>query len=491
MDDKQLEQMAKEAEESEEFARRLRRIEDYRYDEVQEKYWDITTGTLLGAKSVDGAIPKALWPTTENAKGKLIPLRPSIAINDILTGLTVETSTWWPGEGMFLRNRMVTGRGAMTKKGAQTYNTYVGPDYDADELLARTDLPSPDPWIKHVKKLWPDPIEYTSFFDFAAHMIQRPDQKVNHGLVLAGAQGVGKDTAMHPLRQGVGEWNCQEVDPDAISGTYSPYLKSVLLVINEVRPHDEDHKSSNFYNQLKPLLAAPPDMLSMDLKYHNMIYIRNLCHVILTTNEPLTMFVPREDRRLSILTSTLPDPKTNAVFSKNYFTKLWSFLHGQGTPAVIRWLLERDLSKFDPNIPPAMTEGKRAIINSAHQIRRTAVDDLVEAYLEWFAEARSENDSDSNDKPAVIFTKDLFDFLSISEFFDDAALMRKMLSAKNFHFKMDEHGYDMVKNPFAAQWKHRSFRSRMAFVDKAQPQAGRYDLIHGELQRRPLEFGTE
>jgi hypothetical protein len=138
-----------------------------------------------------------------------------------------------------------------------------------------------------------------------------------------------------------------------------------------------------------------------------------------------------------------------------------------------------------------MTEGKKAIINSAHQIRRTAVDDLVEAYLEWWAAANSENDSDSNDRPTVIFTKDLFDFLTIAEFFDEAATMRKMLSAKNFHFKMDEHGYDMVKNPFAAQWKHKTFRSRMAFVEKSQPQAGRYDLINAELQRRPLAFESE
>ena len=381
---------------------------------------------------------------------------------------------------------MVSGRGALNMKGAVTYNTYVGPDHA--RILARTDLSEPTLWIDHVKKLWPDPGEHKALFDFAAHMMQRPDQKVNHGLVIAGAQGIGKDTALQPLRIGVGVWNASEIDPDAVSGQYSSYLKSVLLVINEVRPHDEDHKSSNFYNQLKPLLCTPPDMLAMDLKYHNMIYVRNLAHVILTTNEPLTMFIPREDRRLCVLTSQLPDPKSTEVFPEGYFSAIWGYLLGDGADAVIRWLLERDLSLFDPNSPPAMTDGKQAIINSAHQIRRTAVDDLIEAYLEHWAEVILKGNSDLKEKPEVIFAKDLFDFLNAGSFFDDAPTMRKLLMAKNFHFKMDEHGYDMIKNPFAAQWKCRKYRSRVAFVSKDSPLDGRYDIINEELQRRPLEF---
>ena len=491
MDDQELERMAAEADAAaeEEFSRRLRKIEDYRYDEVQEKYWDITTSTLLGAKSVDGSIPRGDWPTTENAKGKVIPVRPSIAINDILTGLTVETSTWWPGSHQFIDNVMVTSRGALKKKGARTYNTYVAPDWSG--LAERRDIPKPEPWINHVKKLWPAPIEHNGFFDFAAHMIQRPDQKVNHGVVIAGAQGIGKDTALHPLRVGVGDWNAAEVDPDSVSGQYNSFIKSVLLVINEVRPHDEDHKSSNFYNQLKPLLASPPEMLPMEKKYQNVIYVRNVCHVILTTNEPLTMYVPGEDRRLLVLTSPLPDPKINEVFKAGYFTELWNWLQEeQGELAVIRWLMERDISGFSRNEPPPMTDGKQAIIDSAHQIRRTAVDDLIDRYVEWWADSVEVSEgSDLKTRPPVIFAKDLFDFLAVGKFFDDVPSMRKMLTAKNFHFKMDEHGYDMAKNPFAAQWKCRKYRSRMAFVDKSLPQEGRYDVIHEELQRRPLDFG--
>ena len=518
MNDKDLERLAQESEEeaAQEFSRRCRSVQDFRYDEIQEKYWDTTTGTLLGAKSVDGAIPRDSWPTTVNAKGKVMSVRPSVAINDIMTGLTVEGSTWWPGESEFLENKVVNGRGCLRKKGAVTYNTYCAPP-DHASLRARDDLPSPAPWVEHIIKLWPSPQEHEHFLDFAAHMVQRPDQKVNHGLVLAGAQGIGKDTAMHPLRCGVGEWNAAEVDPDAISREVNGYVQAVLLIINEVRPHDEDHKSSNFYNQLKPLLAAPPDMLPMRVLYQNVIYVRNLCHVILTTNDPLTMFLPKEDRRLCVLTSPLPDPKKNPVFAEGYFDEIWKYMREEGANAVVKFLLERDISRFNPTSPPPMTAGKQAIIDSANQVRRTIIDELIEKYSEQISgksddssgnninghktDIKSEDDDINghkvgsnyvlNNRPKVVFTNDLLAFINSGNYFDDEIQLRKLLIAKNFHFKMNEHGYDMMPNPYGQAWKCGKFRSRMAFIDKTVPQDERYDTINSELQRRPLTFDFE
>lgn len=435
MTDNELEALAESKEG--EFVRRSRRMEDFRYDEQQEKYWDITTGVLLGARSVDGAIPRAEWPPGANNKLS----RPSIAINDIDTGLTVEGSTWWPGEPRFILDTVISERGAMTVPGAVTYNSYNAPP----DVAGTGD---PTPWIAHVQRLYPDPVEHTHFFDFCAHMIQRPDEKVNHGIVMAGGQGIGKDTALLPVRIGVGEWNAAEVGPDAVTSQYNGYIKSVLLVINEVRPHDEDHKASNFYNMLKPVLAAPPDMLPMNLKYANTIYVRNLAHVVLTTNDPLTMYIPEEDRRLFVMTSY------SGKESPEYFSQLYGWLQAGGAAAVIGWLKRRDLIGFKPTEPPPMTEGKRQIIESANYVRRSGIDDVIEKYME------------ENDQPQVIFHCALRDFVRENDYFDDEIGLIKQLNAKNFHYKMDEHGYLMVRNPDAAEWKNGKIRTRVAFFKK-------------------------
>lgn len=446
-----------------EFVRRTRCMEDFRYDEQQDKYWDTTTGNILSAKSVDGAIPKRLWPARPSG-GKLIT--PSMAINDVDTGLTVEGSTWWPGQPKFLQDVVVTERGAMPLPGACCYNMYIAPDRTFADVL-----PSPQPWIDHIKLLWPDPLEHEHFFDFCAHMLQRPDEKVNHGLVLSGAQGIGKDTALVPIRRGVGEWNAAEVGPDAIVSAYNGHVKSVVLVINEVRPHDEEYKASNFYNVLKPLLASPPEMLPMTLKYMNTLYVRNLCHVILTTNDPLSMYIPPEDRRLFVMTSPLDDPKVSGTLAPAYFVNLYTWLDASGSDSVIHWLLNRPLPPGLARTPPPMTKGKLSIIDSATQVRRNVVDDLWDDFCDV---------KHAGIPPQVFFHKDLADFAK-DFMFDDAAKTIAALNAKNFHFKMAERGYDMVKPSNGTEWRHGKFRCRVAFADRKLPRSQQLDLLAAAL----------
>jgi hypothetical protein len=447
-----------------EFVRRRRTLVDFRYDEQQEKFWDTTTGNLLGAKSVDGAIHRLDWPVDGDEKA----IKPSIAINAIDSGLTVEGSTWWPGKPQFIENVVVSERGAMDLVGAVCYNSYIAPFRPITKPKG-----SPDIWIDHVKKLYPDPVEHNHFFDFCAHMIQRPDEKVNHGLVMAGAQGIGKDTALLPVRHGVGEWNAAEVGPDAIHGAYNPHVKSVLLVVNEVRPNDEEFKASNFYNLLKPLLAAPPEMLPMTIKYANTIYIRNLCHVVLTTNDPLTMYIPAEDRRLFVMTSALEDPKISNDFPPLYFDKIHSYLQQGGTEAVIWWLSTRSLQTFGITNPPPMTRGKKAIIESAHQVRRSAVDDVFEQYCDHVG-----------GKPDAFFQKDLLIFVNESDYFDDSSKIVNMINAKNFHFKMAERGYDLIRCPYKSEWKKGKFRSRAGFAKRQLLPDDQISALEKELNER-------
>ena len=54
------------------------------------------------------------------------------------------------------------------------------------------------PWCDLVRKLWPDEAEH--LFDYFAHRVQHPDEKINHALVLGGPPGIGKDTMLEPVK---------------------------------------------------------------------------------------------------------------------------------------------------------------------------------------------------------------------------------------------------------------------------------------------------
>ena len=68
-----------------------------------------------------------------------------------------------------------------------------------------------------------------------AQRVQRPDEKINHALVLGGNQGIGKDTALEPVKHAVGPWNFFEVSPQHVLGRFNGFLKSVILRVNEAR----------------------------------------------------------------------------------------------------------------------------------------------------------------------------------------------------------------------------------------------------------------
>ena len=72
------------------------------------------------------------------------------------------------------------------------------------------------PWVDHVRKIYPDDADHT--ITWLAHRVQRPGQKINHGLVLGGGQGIGKDSILAPVRYAVGTWNFFDVSPTHLLG---------------------------------------------------------------------------------------------------------------------------------------------------------------------------------------------------------------------------------------------------------------------------------
>lgn len=435
MTDDELEKLAQQKEGA--FVRRARSITDFRYDEQQEKYWDITTGALLNAASVDGAVPKKDWPTRIDSQGNPKPMKPSAAINDVDTGLTVEGATWWPGKPRIIENLFVDGRGAQYLKGAATFNAYNPPPPLRDGPV------DAKKWVDHVRWMYGDDAEH--FFDFCAHAIQRPGEKVNHGIILAGGQGIGKDLALEPLRRAVGPQNYNTIGPDAILGKYNDFVKSVVLIINEVRPFRDGHKTSAFYDLMKPVLACPPHMLAMERKYANVVYVPNVMHVFLTTNHALSIYIPEDDRRYYVM-----DTHVEPMPLEEYYALVWWYDSG-GAENVARWLAARDLSAFSPAAPPPMTQAKQMIIDTSTELRASPTDEVLDQFLE------------AHGYPDVFFPKDLIDFS-----FDDSIAKDNSLP-----HRAKAVGYALVKPQRVLSdgrvvqtkaWRRGEFYSRAAYV---------------------------
>ena len=465
---KDIEEQA--AEHAKMWKRRFRALQGYRYDEQQEKYWDIETGLLCSARSVDGSIPRSDWPQ-EVKDGKVRQIKPSVAINAIESGLTVESSTWWPGKPQLIRDLVCTDRGMLTRPGAMAFNTYAPSDQ-------KPMVGDASPWVNHVKTIYPDPVQHEHFFDWCAHCVQKPGEKVNHGIVLGGRQGIGKDAALLPVRNAVGTHNVTEIEPDDIVKPYNGYRQSVLVVLNEVRPHERDFKAYSFYNQLKPLLASPPEVLAVERKYFNPIYIPNVCHVAMTTNDPLSMFIPEGDRRLFVMDTDV-GPRED-----KYFNDLYDWMRADGLAIVFQWLLDRDLSNFAASTPPVVSSAKEKIQGISAAVRRSPVDDVLDDFLSKWANLN------------VVFLNDLLDSIRKNEFDGEEELIG-LAKGKSLIYKMNERGFIQVRRADGAKYKSGENQARSAYVREsflADPERNWKpngpeinDLIIEELGYRPLK----
>lgn len=460
------------------FNRRMAKLTDFYFDVEQCKFWDVVNGVLYTAQAVDALIPLADWPTRsvrdKNGSFRLQRIKPSTELQRNENGSVVDCSTWWPGRELLLENELVTQRGTQTKSGAFTYNTYVGPDRTL--LNNRRD---PEKWIDHVKRLFPNEVEHDHFFDYCAHMLQRPEVKVNHGIVISGGQGIGKDTMLLPLRYGVGLWNTAEIGPDNIEDRFNPFVQSVMLVVNEVRPHNESHRASGFYNRMKPYLAAPPELLPMEMKQCHLVYVRNVMRVFLTTNDYQTMYVPDEDRRLFIMHSFLPSLWAN----NEYFIDIFDYFKNGGMDAVVNWLLNRDISQFRAGSPPPMTAGKLQVLGSTKMIRRSIINDAFEAMV------------GEGEEPPVFFLSDLKKIeLNSGASFDDEGLLSAAFRHPSLIHKLQELGYEAHRPPEAKVWKWKKaagekmieFKAEYACIKRNTPPEDRFELVDREGRKRVM-----
>jgi hypothetical protein len=443
--------------------RRMARIEDFVYDTQQEAFWDIQDNTLHSEKSVDAKIPRSEWtviveegdpepqPDAPRRRGRPrrrreTLVRPSQEIMRVENDQLVEGSTWWPGKPKIIKDWFIDKDGFYPAKGRRSFNQYRPPPEP------RGDASKAGPWVEHVKLLWSEEKEHNFFFDYCAHMVQRPHEKCNAAIVLSGTQGIGKDAALVAVKAAVGDWNHKGIEPDALFSPYQPWLQTLMLTIDEVRPSRDEYHASTMYNILKPLIAAPPNTLPLNDKYQRLRYVVNVLRVFITTNDWMDMYIPPEDRRMFVMHSSLPskwhlDPDSPR-HDPQYFDRYFRWLeHEGGFGHVARWLFERDISRFDPKRQVERTAGWEAVAGSWG-----APDDAVTHALEKLG------------RPAVFFGQELVDHA----FDDQDEIVAMLKSPRKIAHRMRKEGYMLRRSPDGERWVFREggkvFRSRLAFV---------------------------
>ena len=301
-----------------------------------------TTREPWPGSSVDSRAP---WP--KDAAGKEV--KPSAWLD---RHRPVEQMVWMPGKPMLIKDHLVAAGGWIQRPGCTTFNLYRPPEIQSG------DPNDVEPWISHIIKVFGEATDH--IVDWLAQRVQRPEIKINHALVLGGAQGIGKDTILEPVKYAVGAWNFSEVAPTQLMGRFNGFVKSVILRVNEARDLGDIDRYA-FYDHMKVYTAAPPDVLRCDEKNLREHAVFNVTGVILTSNHKSDgIYLPADDRRHFVAWSSL----TKEDFGPDYWQRLYAWYGAGGIANVAAFLRTKDISGFDPKAPPPKTAAFHEIVNA-------------------------------------------------------------------------------------------------------------------------------
>jgi hypothetical protein len=214
------------------------------------------------------------------------------------------------------------------------------------------------PWLDHCETLIPEPSELNHLFDIMAFKVQNPKIKINHAVLHAGDQGSGKDTMWAPFIWAVcGEHmkNHGLLDNDTMSSQFGYALESEILILNELKEPDARERRA-LANKLKPIIAAPPEMLTVNRKGLHPYQMANRVFVLAFSNDPVPISLDSQDRRWFCVWSHAPRMAPQVA------AKMWRWYRNGGFAAVGAWLQARDVSHFNPGAAPALTEFKQNLV---------------------------------------------------------------------------------------------------------------------------------
>jgi hypothetical protein len=324
-------------------------LDDFYAYMPSHSYLFVPSGEMWPATSINARIPPLALPAL-GEDGKPVKLSASKWLD---TNRPVEQMTWAPGEPLLIADRLVSHGGWIERDGVSCLNLYRPP------IIRRGSASMAGPWIELVHWVYPDDGGHLEAY--LAHRVQRPAEKINHGLVMGGAQGIGKDTILEPVKHAVGPWNFQEVSPQQLLGRFNGFVKSVILRISEARDLGDINRYQ-FYDHIKGYTAAPPDVIRVDEKHLREYSVMNCCGVIITSNHKTDgLFLPADDRRHYVAWSD----RTKEERTDDYWIELYRWYEHGGNQHVAAYLATLDISRFNPKAPPQKTQAFWEIVDAS------------------------------------------------------------------------------------------------------------------------------
>ena len=230
------------------------------------------------------------------------------------------------------------------------------------------------PWLDHCRLLVPDERELNHIWDVMAFKLQNPRVKINHAILHGGNGGSGKDTMWAPFMWAVcgpALVNRGLIDGDTINSQWGYALESEIILLNELKEPEASQRRA-LANKLKPIIAAPPEMLTVNRKNLHPYDMVNRAFVLAFSNDLLPLTLSSDDRRWFVIWTSAPKmEKVDADAMWDWYKKEGGFEH------IAQWLYARDVSAFSAGATPPMTDTKANLVEHSMSMAESFIVDLI------------------------------------------------------------------------------------------------------------------
>ena len=182
-----------------------------------------------------------------------------------------------------------------------------------------------------------------------AKAVQFPHLTGEVAIVMRGRQGTGKGTFSKIFGSLFGVHYKAITNPKHLIGNFNGQLQDAVIVFADeaFSTDNKQHESA-----LKALITESTIMV--ELKGVDVTAARNCCHLIMAGNEDWLVPARLDDRRFFIV--ELDDAHRRDT---EYFSAIMKQMDNGGREALLHYLLNYDLSKFDVRMPPKTEELRR------------------------------------------------------------------------------------------------------------------------------------
>lgn len=218
---------------------------------------------------------------------------------------------------------------------------------------------------RHLQLLFPHDYAREHFLNCLSFLFKNRGQKIMHAFVLVGHQGTGKSMMLGLIESLFGESNVCKVESEQLSNRFQAGLANVEFAsIEELNTFEK----GEVYNRLKSWITQRH--IRVEDKGVRFYTAKTPNFFFATSNYAMPVRLGKGDRRFFIYESPMVRP------SDEYYNELARAVRDEAS-GFLNSLLLRDLSGFNENAPPPMTETKANIISMS----RPQVEQEIEALM--------------------------------------------------------------------------------------------------------------